>query len=102
VSLLDPRKVQRSAPALAREPRILEVFAGDLAASGLVGERRAAAILYLAAVSRLLDRPVSVAVKGPSSAGESRDERPLSALAVVIRSRRAGRDGQSFPHREMT
>jgi hypothetical protein len=38
---------------------------------GVVGERRAAKLLYLAVTSRLLDRPVSVAVKGPSSGGKS-------------------------------
>jgi hypothetical protein len=38
---------------------------------GLVGERRAAKLIYLALTSRLLDRPVSVAVKGPSSGGKS-------------------------------
>ena len=37
----------------------------------MVGERRAAKLIYLAVTSRLLDRPVSVAVKGPSSGGKS-------------------------------
>lgn len=38
---------------------------------GLAGERRGAKLLYLAMVSRRFDRPVSVAVKGPSSGGKS-------------------------------
>src|SRR3954453_12262013 len=38
---------------------------------GVVGERRGAKLIYLAVTSRLLDRPVSVAVKGPSSGGKS-------------------------------
>src|SRR3954453_22801304 len=38
---------------------------------GVVGERRGAKLIYLATTSRLLDRPVSVAVKGPSSGGKS-------------------------------
>jgi hypothetical protein len=38
---------------------------------GLVGEDRNAKLLYLAVTSRLLGRPVSVVVKGPSSAGKS-------------------------------
>ncbi len=38
---------------------------------GLIGERRAARLIYLAVTSRLLPRIVSVAVKGPSSSGKS-------------------------------
>ena len=56
---------------LAKSPNILDVFAGDLARTGFAGEERAAKLLYLVLTSRLLDRPVSVAVKGPSSAGKS-------------------------------
>lgn len=56
---------------LARAPDILTRFADELAARGVVGEERAAKLIYLAATSRLLDRPVSVAVKGPSSGGKS-------------------------------
>src|SRR5829696_4361125 len=39
--------------------------------SGLVGEERAAKLVYLAVRSRLLDRIGSVALKGPSSGGKS-------------------------------
>ena len=42
-----------------------------LGAVGLVGERRVAKLIYLAVTSRLLDRPVSIALKGPSSGGKS-------------------------------
>ena len=56
---------------LAGKPNILDEFASDLSRIGVVGERRAAKLLYLAVTSRLLDRPVSVAVKGPSSGGKS-------------------------------
>jgi hypothetical protein len=52
-------------------PNILERFAGDLARSGVAGESRVAKLLYLALTSRLLERPVSIAVKGPSSGGKS-------------------------------
>jgi head-tail adaptor/5S rRNA maturation endonuclease (ribonuclease M5) len=38
---------------------------------GLVGETDNAKLLYLALTSRLLEKPVSVAVKGPSSGGKS-------------------------------
>lgn len=56
---------------LASEERILERFAGEVRRIGLVGEERAAKLLYLALTSRLLERPVSVVVKAPSAAGKS-------------------------------
>jgi len=56
---------------LARSENILERFYETLKASGVAGERHTAMILYLALTSRRLDRPVSVAVKGPSSGGKS-------------------------------
>jgi hypothetical protein len=56
---------------LAKAPNILERFAAELARSGLAGEARIAKLLYLSLISRLLDRPVSVALKGPSSGGKS-------------------------------
>ena len=66
----EPRR-GRNAADLARRPNILEEFASELSRIGVVGERRAAKLIYLAAHLRLLDRPVSVAVKGPSSGGKS-------------------------------
>ncbi len=56
---------------VAREKNILDEFAIELSRVGLVGEGRAAKLIYLAVTSRLLDRPVSIAVKGPSSGGKS-------------------------------
>lgn len=56
---------------LARVANILDEFAVELSRVGVVGERRAGKLIYLAVTSRLLDRPVSVAVKGPSSGGKS-------------------------------
>jgi hypothetical protein len=56
---------------LADEPNILGCFAEELARSGVAGEERIAKLLYLAVTSRLLERPVSVALKGPSSGGKS-------------------------------
>jgi hypothetical protein len=56
---------------LARKPKILDEFAADLTPAGLVGERRAAKLLYLSLTSRLFTRPVSVGVRGVSSAGKS-------------------------------
>ncbi len=56
---------------LVNHPDILSEFSKLCQAQGLVGEERTAKLLYLAVTSRLLDRPVSVAVKGPSSGGKS-------------------------------
>jgi hypothetical protein len=56
---------------LALAPNILERFAEDLCRSGVVGESKLAKLLYLAVTSRFLQRPVSVAMKGPSSGGKS-------------------------------
>ena len=56
---------------LAQSDAILELLDRELTKLGVVGERRGAKLLYLAVTSRLLDRPVSVVVKGPSSGGKS-------------------------------
>jgi hypothetical protein len=56
---------------LALRPSILGQFEKDLRGLGVVGEERAAKLVFLAVVSRLLPRPVSIAVKGPSAAGKS-------------------------------
>jgi hypothetical protein len=58
-------------PPLAGESAILDSLSRDLVKCGLVGEDRAAKLVFLAAVSRLHDRPVSVVLKGPSSGGKS-------------------------------
>jgi hypothetical protein len=57
--------------SLAEASDILKEFADQLSAVGMVGERRVAMLIYLALTSRLFERPVSVAVKGPSSGGKS-------------------------------
>jgi hypothetical protein len=56
---------------LARSPCILSEFDNELERIGVVGERRGAKLIYLAVTSRLLDRPVSVAVKGASRSWSS-------------------------------
>jgi hypothetical protein len=58
-------------PALALEPRILDAFVARLARRGVVPIPRVAKLVYLALVSRFLDRPVCLLIKGPSSAGKS-------------------------------
>jgi hypothetical protein len=56
---------------LAREPNILARFAEVFANTGVSGETRAGQLLYLIVTSRILGRPVSAAVKGPSAGGKS-------------------------------
>src|SRR5215217_5828585 len=56
---------------LAHEEDILGLFAEELKRLGVAGESSTAQILYLAVTSRLLTKPVSVAVKGTSSSGKS-------------------------------
>ena len=65
------RESWEACQGLARERRILDCFADELGRSGVAGESRVAKLLYLALTSRLLGRPVSVAVKGPSSGGKT-------------------------------
>ncbi len=52
-------------------PNLLDRFARDFAALGVAGEARLGKVVYLTVTSRLLQKPVSVAVKGPSSGGKS-------------------------------
>ncbi len=65
------RKVWQACQQLTREGRILDSFARTLEQSGVAGEARVLKLLYLALTSRLLQKPVSVAVKGLSSGGKS-------------------------------
>ena len=57
--------------ALAHNPDILARFQADIEAAGVAGVARVAKVLYLAVTSRVLPRPISTAVKGPSSGGKS-------------------------------
>jgi hypothetical protein len=59
------------APPIAHSKAILDRFKAEVRGCGLVGEERNAATIYLAICSRLLDRQVSVAVKGHSASGKS-------------------------------
>ena len=56
---------------LASEANILQQLALAVRANGMVGKIETARLLFLALVSRFFKRPISVAVKGPSSGGKS-------------------------------
>ncbi len=58
-------------PPLASTEDILGAVARTVAAMGMAGEGRAVKLVYLVVTTRLLDRIVSMAIKGPSSAGKS-------------------------------
>jgi hypothetical protein len=79
-SLVEALEAERKAEArrawadceeLVLVPNILDRFAQDLATAGVAGESKLAKLLYLAVTSRLLRKPVSIAMKGPSSGGKS-------------------------------
>jgi hypothetical protein len=61
----------RVPPQIAYTPNILVRFRETVISCGVVGEDAIAATLYLMVTSRLLDNPVSGAVKGSSSSGKS-------------------------------
>ncbi|NDF11812.1 MAG: MarR family transcriptional regulator [Proteobacteria bacterium] len=56
---------------LATAPNILDYFEMELENLDFVGQVKEAKIIYLALISRFLDRPISIAVKGQSSGGKS-------------------------------
>jgi len=65
------QEAERAAGDLLKVPSILAAFGALCERLGLVGEDRNAKLLYLALTSRFQDRPVAVAIKGPSSGGKS-------------------------------
>ena len=56
---------------LLRDPRLLERVLEDFDRCGVVGEETNKRIAYLAAVSRLLEKPLAIVVQSSSSAGKS-------------------------------
>jgi hypothetical protein len=52
-------------------PNILELVGAAAAASGYAGDVRAPKVIYLALTSRILERPVNLAITGPSAAGKN-------------------------------
>ena len=67
----EARRAWAECEELVLVPNILDRFAQGLARAGVAGESRLAKLLYLAVTSRLLHKPVSIAMKGPSSGGKS-------------------------------
>ena len=65
------KKFWKECRDIAKAPDILDRFAEALVQRGAAGVSRKAKTLYLALTSRLLDRIVSVGMKGASAAGKS-------------------------------
>lgn len=66
----DPEALREAARPLLEAPSILDYVLDTLSQLGLVGQKREAALLYLAVTSRIYT-PVNVVVKGTSSGGKS-------------------------------
>lgn len=64
-------KAREAAGDLVLEQDLLARFAAELGRAGLVGEDKNGKVLFLALTTRVFERPVSIAVKGPSSGGKS-------------------------------
>lgn len=62
---------QAEALALLKSPELMRRIVEDFDACGVVGERTNKLVGYLAAVSRLLDRPLAVVIQSSSAAGKS-------------------------------
>jgi len=67
----DPEALRQAAAPLLVSGSILNRTLEAMEALGLVGQRREAALLYLAVTSRIFEEPVNVVVKGTSSGGKS-------------------------------
>ena len=63
--------LEREAFELLKSPKFFRRFLSAVRRSGLVGESRNAAVLYVVAISALLNRPINAIVKGRSSAGKN-------------------------------
>jgi DNA primase catalytic core len=61
----------KAALAWLRSPQLMAQVLADFAACGVVGEEANKQVAYLAAVSRLLDKPLAVLVQSSSAAGKS-------------------------------
>ena len=62
---------QSAAMELLRDPRLMQRVLEDFDKCGMVGEETNKKISYLAAVSRLLEKPLAIVVQSASSAGKS-------------------------------
>lgn len=71
LAMMDPAIVDDAADKLTNCDALLELAYSDVSQIGVVGEESTILTLYLAGVSRLLAKPLSVIVQGSSSSGKS-------------------------------
>lgn len=71
LAMMDPEIVDEAVDKLSNCDSLLELAYSDAQQIGVVGEERTILTLYLAGVSRLLAKPMSVIVQGSSSSGKS-------------------------------
>lgn len=71
LALMDPLIVDDAADKLSNCDSLLELAYSDANQIGVVGEERTILTLYLAGVSRMLSKPMSIIVQGSSSSGKS-------------------------------
>jgi len=64
-------ELRAKAEAFLRDPNLWDLIAEHAAACGIAGERSNVLLGYLAAVSRLLDRPIMIIIQSSSSAGKT-------------------------------
>jgi len=66
-----PPELRAKAEAFLRDPKLWDLIAEHAALCGIAGERSNILIGYLAAVSRLLDRPIMIIIQSSSAAGKT-------------------------------
>ncbi|MDY0170716.1 MAG: hypothetical protein RBS80_29515 [Thermoguttaceae bacterium] len=66
-----PVAAKEAGQAMLESAGLVKQVADDVAALGVAGEREMVVTLYLVGTSRLLTRPLSAIVQGPSSSGKS-------------------------------
>ncbi len=66
-----PAALLEKARALLRDPKLWDLIADHAALCGIAGERSNVLLGYLAAVSRLLDRPIMIIIQSSSAAGKT-------------------------------
>jgi DNA primase len=95
VELTDAER--EAALELLTDPGLVERVVGDFARAGVVGEQTNCLVGYLAATSRLLDRPLAVIVQSTSAAGKSAlQEAVLSLIPGEERVAFSAMTGQSL------
>jgi energy-coupling factor transporter ATP-binding protein EcfA2 len=81
-TIAEPTKAEKEAAmALLQNPKLFDEILADLETLGVVGEKTNKIVCYLAAVSRKLEKPLSVLIQSRSSAGKSTLQNAILKLA---------------------